>query len=113
MSGGIDHLLNRTLQVWRPAAGEGDGLGGRRITYLDTGRTVKAKVDQPSDNEQMLAQQARSKHTHTIYLLPGADVARGDELRGGGQTFHVKATVQPSSPAYLKAPCELIQRAPT
>lgn len=113
MSGPIGHLLNRTLQVWRPAPGEGDGLGGRRITYVDTGRTVKAKVDQPSDSERMLAQQAGSEHTHTVYLLPGADVTRGDELRGGGQTFRVTATLQPSSPVYLKAPCKLIQSAPT
>jgi SPP1 family predicted phage head-tail adaptor len=113
VTGPIDHLLNRTLEVWRPATGPGDGLGGRRITYVDTGRTVKAKVDQPSDAERILAQQAGSEHTHSIYLLPDADVTRGDELRGDGQTFRVKATVQPSSPAYLKAPCELIQRAST
>lgn len=112
MTGSIGHLLNRTLEVWRPAPGLGDGLGGRRTTYVNTGVTVKAKVDQPSDAERMLAQQAGSEHSHSVYLLPGSGVTRGDELRGGGQRFRVTATVQPSSPVYLKAQCELIQSAP-
>ncbi|GGN47812.1 phage head closure protein [Streptomyces fuscichromogenes] len=112
MSGPIDHLLNRTLEVWRPAPGPGDGLGGRRTTYVNTGRTVRAKVDQPSDSDRMLAQQASSEHTHTVYLLPTADVTRGDQLRGDGQTLRVTATVTPSSPVYLKAPCTLVQSEP-
>ncbi|MFJ5059025.1 phage head closure protein [Streptomyces nigra] len=113
MTGSIGHLLNRTLEVWRPVAGPGDGLGGRRTTYVATGTTVRAKVDQPSDAERMLAQQAGSEHTHSIYLLPGSDVTRGDELRGAGQSFRVTATVEPSTPVYLKAQCKLIQSQPT
>ncbi|MEU9972345.1 phage head closure protein [Streptomyces sp. NPDC051014] len=112
MTGSIGHLLNRTLEVWRPAPGNGDGLGGRRTTYVNTGRSVQAKVDQPSDADRILAQQAGSEHTHTVYLLPGSDVTRGDQLRGDGQVLRVTAAVTPSSPVYLKAPCTLVQSEP-
>ncbi|HEY5836179.1 phage head completion protein [Streptomyces sp.] len=111
MTGSIGHLLNRTLEVWREL-GEDDGYGGRRTVRSLAGQ-VPAKVDQPSAAERTLAQQSGSEHTHTVYLLPDADVARGDQLSGDGDTFRVLSTVTPSAPAYLKAECALIQAAPT
>ena len=111
MTGSIGHLLNRRLEVWRPA-GEGDGYGGRRTTWVQRG-TAAAKVDQPAAAERLLAQQAGAAHTHSVYLLPDADVARGDQLRGDGQVLRVLATYSPSSPVYLKADCELVQPAPS
>ena len=42
-------------------------------------------------------------------MLPDTDVRRGDELRGDGQTFHVESVIEPSTPVYRKAICELIQ----
>jgi len=103
----IGHLLNRTLEVWRLAAMP-DGAGGQTTTLTLVG-TVRAKVDQPSTADKVLAQQAGSHHTHTVYLLPTADVARGDELRGTGQRLKVLAVAGPSSPDYLRADCELTQ----
>lgn len=78
--------------------------------------TVRAKVDQPSNQDRVLAQQAQSKHDHTVFLPPRADVRLGDELRGvdalgRAQVFRVLAVVQPSTPLYSKAPCQLIQKA--
>lgn len=78
--------------------------------------TVRAKVDQPSNADQLLAQQAGSKHDHTVFVSPRADVHRGDELRGTdalgqAQVFKVLANVQPSTPVYSKAPCQLTQKA--
>lgn len=104
----VTHLLNRTLEVWRVVATD-DGAGGQD-TALIRQADVAAKVDQPSASERMLAAQAGSEHTHSVYLLPTADVLRGDELRGGGQTFRVLSVVQPSSPIYSKAECQLIQK---
>ncbi|MFE9737338.1 head-tail adaptor protein [Streptomyces sp. NPDC006477] len=104
----IARRLNRTLEVWR-AAVEPDGAGGQRRTMTRRPDTVRGKVDQPSASDRLLAQQAGSEHTHDIYLLPAADVERGDELHGGGQVFKVRSVVEPSSTRYRKAECHLIQ----
>ncbi|MEV6471601.1 phage head closure protein [Streptomyces sp. NPDC051657] len=104
----IARWLNRTLEVWRETTSP-DGAGGQTSLWVQAGE-VRAKVDQPSAADRMLAQQAGSKHTHTVYLLPSADVQRGDQLRGDGQTLTVHAALQPSGPRYLRADCELIQR---
>lgn len=104
----ITHLLNRVLEVWRTTSVP-DGAGGEE-TALVRLADVPAKVDQPSAADRLLAQQAGAAHTHDIYLLPTADVQRGDELRGDGQAFHVGYVVEPSAPVYRKAEAELIQR---
>lgn len=111
---GPGRYLNRRLTVWRPTTVP-DGYGGQETTMVEQPGTVRAKVDQPSNADRMLAAQAQSKHDHTVFLLPRADVRRGDELRGvdaigQAQTFRVLATVQPSTPVYSKAPCQLIQK---
>lgn len=98
----IAHWLNRTLEVRRPGTAD-DGLGGQTVTLALVG-TVRAKVDQPAIEERREGGQWGAEHSHNIYLLPGADVRRGDELRGDGQTFRVLATVQPSTPRYTKCP---------
>lgn len=103
----IGHLLNRTLDVWRPQTSP-DGSGGQTVTLTQVG-SVRAKVDQPTAAETQVAQQWSAEHTHTIYLLRSADVARGDELRGDGQTFRALATLTNSRDTYLKVPAELTE----
>lgn len=110
---GPGRFFNRQLEVWRPVTTD-DGYGGQDTVYVQQPGTVRAKVDQPSNADRMLAAQASSKHDHTVFLLPRADVRRGDELRGTdrlgqAQVFRVLATVQPSTPIYSKAPCQLTQ----
>ena len=114
---GPGRFFNRRLEVWRPVTVD-DEYGGQETTMVKQPGTVRAKVDQPSNADQLLAQQAGSRHDHTVYLLPRADVRRGDELRGTdrlgqAQVFRVLATVQPSTPVYSKAPCQLTQEAGT
>lgn len=114
---GPGRFFNRRLQVWRPTTTP-DGYGGQEATMVQQPGTVRAKVDQPSNADRMLAQQAQSRHDHTVFLPPRTDVRRGDELRGNdglgqAQVFRVLATVQPSTPVYAKAPCQLIQKAGT
>ncbi|OII64593.1 head-tail adaptor protein [Streptomyces sp. CC53] len=109
---GIGRYLNRALEVWRPTTVP-DGYGGQ-TTMLVLQSTVRAKVDQPSPTERLVAAQTTSRHSHDIYLLPGADVRRGDELRGSDasgtqQAFRVQSVVQPSTPVYSKALVELTQ----
>lgn len=103
----ITHLLNRLLEVWRTTTTD-DGYGGQE-TALTRRADVPAKVDQPTASEQMLAQQAGAEHTHSVYLLPDADVRRGDELRGDGQVLLVRSVVAPSGPVYRKAECDLFE----
>jgi head-tail adaptor len=106
----IGRWLNRPLQVWRPQTAP-DGYGGESVTYVRQPDDVHAKVDQPSASERLLAQQAGTEHTHSIYLLPTADVRRGDELRDAstGQAWRVISVVEPSSTRYRKAESQLIQ----
>ena len=108
----IGRYLNRSLAVWRPQMAE-DGSGGQDVTLVEVG-AVRAKVDQPSPTERLVAAQTTSRHSHDIFLLPRADVRRGDELRGTdalgtAQVFRVQSVVQPSTPVYSKALVELIQ----
>lgn len=102
------HLLNRELAVWR-RAWTVDGSGGRAAAWTEVG-TVRARVSQPSAAERSVGQQAGATLTHAVYLLPGAEVARGDELRGDGQVLEVHAVFEPSGTAvYRRADCQLIQ----
>lgn len=104
----IGHLLNQTLEVWRPSTVP-DGSGGQTVTLTHVG-DVLAMVAQPTAAETSEGSQWGAELSHNIYLEPGDDVRRGDELRGGGQRFRVLAVVQPSRPAYKKAPAsELTQ----
>lgn len=105
----VGRWLNRTLQVWRPVTVD-DGYGGQETTLVRQEDDVRGKVDQPSASDRMLAQQAGAEHTHDVFLLPAADVARGDELHGGGQVLKVTSVVEPSSTRYRKAECKLIER---
>lgn len=109
----IGRYLNRQLEVYRPTLVD-DGAGGQETTLVLQG-TVRAKVDQPSPQERLVAAQAGSEHSHDIWLLPSADVRRGDELRGTdalgtAQVFRVLSVVQPSRPIYSKAFVQLVQR---
>lgn len=85
-----------------------DGMGGSTTTLVRQA-DVRGKVDQPSANEKLVAQQDESIHSHRIYLSPNADVRRGDEIRDGDRAFRVISVVVPSSPIYRKAYVELIQ----
>lgn len=106
----IGHWLNRSLQVWRPRSTD-DGYGGQTTTHVQQPEPVRAKVDQPSATDQLLAAQTRSKHSHDVFLLPDADVRRLDELRDAstGESWKVLHVVAPSSTRYRKAQSELIQ----
>ena len=110
-------LLNRTLEVFRPVR-TADGAGGRTTTMTFGGR-VRARVSQPGQvlagGEKKVAAQATARADYQIYLLPGADVQRRDELRSpdGTQVYQVLAVVEPSAAVYRRADCLLQQAEPT
>ena len=110
----IGRHLNRQLAVYRPTTVP-DGAGGQETILVLQANPVRAKVDQPSPTERLVAAQAGSEHSHDIWLLPTADVQRGDELRGtdvlgATQVFRVLSVVQPSRPIYSKAFVQLIEK---
>lgn len=104
------HELRRTLAVWRPDTME-DGAGGQDVVMVEVGE-VQVQVSQPSAAERISAAQAGAEMTHVMHARPDAQVYRGDELRGGGDTFYVIATVQPSQPVYLRIEAKRIQAEP-
>ena len=108
----VRHWLNRRLEVWRPVLVGEDGAGGFTTARVQVAE-VAAKVDQPAAaREREESDRWGGDHTHDVYVLPEADVARGDELRGDGQVFRVLAVVEPSTPIYRKCVVELWQAEP-
>ncbi|MFI8988659.1 phage head closure protein [Streptomyces antimycoticus] len=100
----VSHLLNTTVEVWR-AITEDDGGGGQSTTWQQLG-TQRARLSQPSARERQAADQSGAELTHIVYLTPGADVRRRDELRRDGLVLEVTATFEPSEPGtYLRADC--------
>ncbi|OHV42192.1 hypothetical protein BBK14_11260 [Parafrankia soli] len=102
----IAHHLNRILSVYRPSTTD-DGYGGQDVSLDLVAGDLPAKVDQPGAAEQEIAAQWGATITHVGYVLPGADVLRGDELRGDDgygviEVFRVQYAIRPSQPRYLK-----------
>lgn len=110
----IGHLLNRTLDVWRPETVP-DGSGGQTVTYTQVG-SVRVQVNQPTVEERLLAQQAGANLSHIIHALPGVDVVRGDELDGAlpsdvpdGSRLRVVSAVSNSRSTYTRIEAEITQ----
>ena len=99
--------LNARREVWRPSM-VSDGMGGYVRTFTQVGEE-RCKIDVPSAKEREEAAQWAAEFTHSVYLLPRADVKRGDELRGGEFPLRVVAIFHPSHRRYLKASCQAIE----
>lgn len=107
----IDHLLNRTITVWREERTE-TGSGGWIVDWVPKGAR-RARRSQPSSSERVVAEQAGAPLDARYYFAAGADVHRGDQLRDGGHVYRVTATISPSvEGVYLRADCEHIQHQP-
>jgi len=104
----VARLLNTSADVWRETR-TADGMGGWVSGWSQVG-SVRARFSQPSATERVRADQAGADRSHIVYLLPTADVRRGDELRRGADTYDVLATFEPSEPGtYLRADCRMRQ----
>lgn len=99
----IAHLLNRSFDVERREETD-DGGGGRSVAWLPAG-TVRGRRSQPTSTERETGDQHGADLTDVVYLLPGADVHRGDRLLDGAEVLEVLATYTPSAPKYLRADC--------
>lgn len=110
----ISHLLNRTLDVWRPETAP-DGAGGQTVTYAQIGH-VRVQANQPTTEERLLAQQAGVNLSHIVHARFGVDVARGDELDGdlpsdvaAGRRLRVISAVSNSRQTYTRIEAEITQ----
>ncbi|MFD9905630.1 phage head closure protein [Streptomyces sp. NPDC059063] len=100
----VGHLLNARVEIWRATTTD-DGGGGQETTWVHQA-TPRARLSQPSARERQAADQAEADLTHIVYLAPGADVRRGDELRAPATVLEVTAVFEPSAPGtYLRADC--------
>lgn len=105
----VAHLLNDEVEVRRPSTTL-DAGGGQAVTFVSAG-TQRARLSQPSTStrrnvDEQEADQPHAELTHRVYLLPGADVHRGDDLRhASGLVLRVVTVVEPSVPAYRRADC--------
>jgi head-tail adaptor len=106
----VSRLLNSSAEVWRSAR-TADGIGGWAEGWAQVGvKPVRARFSQPSAAERLVNDRLEARMTHVVYLIPGTDVRRLDELRTPGRTFRVLAVYEPSVPGtYLRADCEAHQ----
>jgi len=100
----VGRLLNASVQVWRVVLAD-DGGGGQTETWSEIS-TQRARLSQPTAAQREAGDQDGARLTHVVYLRPGADVRRGDQLRQEGVRLEVLATFEPSvRGTYLRADC--------
>ena len=87
-------LLNNTFAVERRMRVP-DGQGGHAIVYVEIG-TVRGRLRPALTNERMVADSEEQQITHVLYVVAGADVARGDLVSCGETTVEVLGVREPS-----------------
>ena len=110
----VGHLLTQTLSVYR-STDVVDSGGGRAETMTQVG-TIRAKVNQPTPEEEQLAATWGAQLTHTVHAEVYEDVRRGDEFGGElpsevltGFRLRVIAVVSDSHQTYRRMLCETVQ----
>jgi len=110
----IGHLLTQTLSVYR-AVETVDSGGGRERVVSQVG-TIRAKVNQPTPEEEQLAATWGAKLSHVVHSEVYEDVRRGDEFGGElpsevepGFRLRVIAVVSDSHQTYRRMMCEITQ----
>lgn len=106
----IGHLLNASVTVYR-ASFAADGRGGRTRSTASHG-TLRAKLEQPSPAERLVAARDGAVLDWIVHVLYGSDVQRGDEIdAGGARRLRVVAVVTNSRHTYTRLECAFIQGA--
>lgn len=86
-----------------------DGYGGVISDMVNIG-TVKARLSQPTAAERIEADAWQAQVDYAqLYVLPDADVFRGDELHGERGKYRVTSTIFPSVAIYKRLACEFEQ----
>ena len=90
----FESLLNNTFTVSRRTR-VSDGQGGWIISYLELG-TVQGRIRPTSSSERVVAASEEQQISHVLYVLHGADVARGDLVECGDLAVDVLGIREPS-----------------
>lgn len=106
--------MTQTLSVWR-GEDTADSGGGRDVVMTQIG-TVRAKVNQPTPEEQELAGTWGAQLSHVVHTEVFEDIRRGDEFGGElpsevlpGYRLRVIAVVSDSHQTYRRMMCETTQ----
>lgn len=87
-------LLNNVFTVSRRVR-VSDGQGGWPIAYLEMG-TVQGRIRPTSSSERVVAASEEQQISHVLYVLHGADIARGDLVECGELAVDVLGIREPS-----------------
>lgn len=87
-------LLNHDFAVRRKRR-TSNGQGGWPEDFVLVA-TVRGRLRPASSAEREAALLEERQITHVLYVLAGADIARGDQVEGGGLTVDVQAVREPS-----------------
>jgi len=105
----FESLLNHTFTIYRRGR-TSDGQGGWKITYGEIG-TAAGRMRPASSAEREVAAAEQRQISHVLYVVDGADIARGDLVIGGGLTVDVLGVREPSQAGHhLEIDCMETQR---
>ena len=106
----IEALFNHEFIVSRVYR-EDNGQGGWIITRIEIG-TVRGRLCPVYKGEEdSVAQQEEHRITHHLYVLAGTDIARDDEVEGGGNLVKVLGVREPShTNHHLEIDCQEMQK---
>jgi len=90
----FESLLNNTFIVERRSRTD-DGQGGWTIEYSVSG-TVEGRIRPATSNERLVADAEQQQITHVLYVVAGADVARGGRVTCGDLVVEVLGVREPS-----------------
>lgn len=97
-------LLNNTFAV-RRVRRTPDGQGGWAEDFVPV-VTVSGRMRPASSSEREAAMLEERQISHVLYVVAGVDIARGDQVEGGGLVVEVMAVRIPSlSNEHLEIDC--------
>jgi SPP1 family predicted phage head-tail adaptor len=90
----FESLLNNTFTVSRRLR-ISDGQGGWTVAWAEIG-TIEGRIRPASSAVREIAAQEGRDISHVLYLVAGADVARGDLVECGELDVEVQGVREPS-----------------
>lgn len=67
-----------------------DGVGGFSSVLTQIGGTIKGRLDDETSSETPRARQDVEFIKERLFVLPGTDIKREDQVEGLGRTFRVR-----------------------
>jgi SPP1 family predicted phage head-tail adaptor len=104
----FDGLMNETYTVSRTSRLP-DGQGGWTKAWVEIG-SVPGRMRPANSAERQVALQEEREITHVLYVRATADIARGDQVEGGGIAVEVQGVRNPSQAGHhLEIDCRETQ----